>query len=154
MDKLNDKTDSRNINVTLGSGNPTIASLFGRKIPCQLCGAGLDIRISVKNKPYCICPDCGNQFFIRGKKGIQRLQELLDSGILIAGQSSKGDSPVVLFNRLQQLRAEKSDLEGKQGLILRDSDLENALCAVDNEIKRVQGELAKLGRNSKREKSK
>lgn len=154
MDQLKEKENSGNINVTLGSKNPAVASLLGKRIPCQLCGAGLEIRISVKNKPYCVCVDCGNQIFFRGKKGIQRLQGLLNSEILIAGPSSKSDSPVVLFNRLQQLRSERSDLEGKQGLIISDPDLRNAIRTVDNEIECVQGELAKLSQKSKREKSK
>jgi hypothetical protein len=59
---------------------------------------------------------------------------------------------VILFNRIQQLREQKKQLQAKQGLILIDSDLKNAISAVDIEIQGVQGELRKLGRKSNREK--
>ncbi len=41
--------------------------------PCPLCQKGLEIKISKKQKPYCVCLDCGIQLFIRGKEGISRL---------------------------------------------------------------------------------
>lgn len=43
--------------------------------PCPLCKKNLDIRISKKQKPYCVCRDCEIQLFIRGKSGISRLEE-------------------------------------------------------------------------------
>ena len=135
-----------NVNVTLGKPNTAQDSLLGETMPCQLCGGGLDIRLSKHGKPYVTCSDCGTQLFIRRKTGIKRLQGLLNSQVLIAGGGAKGDSPIALFNRLVQLRTQKRDLEEKQGVIFRDSDLTNAIRAVDNEIKRVQGELAKLSR--------
>lgn len=82
------------------------------------------------------------------------MREILHSQTLITANGSKADSAVILFNRIQQLKEQKKQLQVKQGLIFTDSDLENAISAVDNEIERVQGELEKLGRKSKREKSK
>lgn len=43
--------------------------------PCPLCQKGLDIRISKKQKPYCICSSCGIQLFIRERDGIERLEK-------------------------------------------------------------------------------
>lgn len=58
--------------------------------PCPLCQKELEIKISKKQKPYCVCIDCGIQLFIRGKEGISRLAkktgfeldrfEILESG--------------------------------------------------------------------------
>jgi hypothetical protein len=138
-----------NANVTLEKTNAAPDALLGKRMPCQLCGAGLDIRLSKNGKPYVTCSDCQTQLFIRGKTGIKRLEDLLNSNVLIVGGgNAKGDSPAALFNRLVQLRTQKRDLEEKQGLIFQDPDLTNAIHGVDNEIKRVQGELAKL--NGKR----
>ena len=72
--------------------------------------------------------------------------------MLIARKGSRTELAVILFNRIEQLRAQKKpELEGKQRLIILDPDLKNAIRAVDNEIKHVQGELAKLGRKTCRE---
>jgi hypothetical protein len=148
------RSDQANVNVTLepagSQGNP----LFGKKYPCCLCGNGLEIRVTRKSKPYTTCLGCGIQTFFRAKTGIKRLMEIVSSNILITGKGSQTELAVILFNRIQQLRAQKKELEQTQGLIIRDPDLENAIRAVDNEIKRVQGELAKLGRKTNSEKSK
>jgi hypothetical protein len=153
VDQLESERSQDNVNVTLGKRRVAQDCLLGKIIPCQLCGAGLDIRIAKTGKPYVICSDCGTQFFVRREMGIKRLQALLNSQVLISGGGTKGDSSIVLFNRLQQLRVQKRDFEGKQGVMFHDPDLTNAIRAVDNEIKQVQGELAKLG-GKKSEKSK
>ena len=64
-----------NVNVTLpgDSGqNPR------RSFPCPLCGTQLELRESLRVKPYCVCNSCGIQVFFRGQKGISRLRKLLD----------------------------------------------------------------------------
>jgi hypothetical protein len=149
MDKLRSKQSPSNVNDTLEAQDPTVRAVSGRKIPCQLCGGPLEIRISFKQKPYCICPDCGIQTFYRGKKGIQRLNELLDREILVAGSGGELISAVVLFNRLQQLRAVKKELEAKQGLIILDPDLMHAIQALDYEMKSVQGVLKKISQKGR-----
>jgi hypothetical protein len=114
----------------------------------------LEIRISRKGKPYTTCLVCGIQTFFRGKRGIRRLQEILDSRIFSTENGPGFDSSIVLFNRIQQLRAQKRELEEKQGLIFSDPDLEKLISIVDNEIKSAQGDLEKLAQKSKRGKSK
>ena len=154
MAKSSRGDDADNVNVTLEENESTASALAGRKFPCQLCGAGLEIRISRKQKPYTVCPDCGIQNFYRGKQGIRRLWELLDSQVLMTGTESGVDTAILLFNRIQQLRAQKKELKARKGLIFHDSDLENAILVVDNEMERVQGELKRLGRKTGREKKK
>jgi DNA-directed RNA polymerase subunit RPC12/RpoP len=46
-------------------------------LPCFLCHKELDLRISKTEKPYFVCEDCGIQIFVRGKKGIKRLEQSL-----------------------------------------------------------------------------
>jgi hypothetical protein len=154
MAEFDPESSSANVNVTLVKPDPVARSMVGKKFPCPVCGVGAEIRLSRKEKPYCVCEPCGIQIFFRAKEGIRRLREIFHSQTLITANGSKADLAVVLFNRIQQLKEQKRQLQVKQGLIFFDSDLENAISAVDNEIERVQGELRKLGRKTKREKSK
>ena len=71
----------------------------------------------------------------------------------------KGNSPgivpgLILWNKIVQLKAQKIELQGKQGVIIRDPDLANLISLVDSEIKRVQIELRKLNGKSRSEKIK
>ena len=152
MSRAQHQPDPDNVNVTLARSGLEENPLLGKQFPCCVCGTGVEIRFTRKKnpKPYTICLACGVQVFFRGKIAIRRLTEIVYSGLLIAGTGSNTESAVILFNRIQQLRAQKAELDGKQGLIILDPDLKNAIRAVDNEIKYVQGELAKLGRNTSR----
>jgi len=94
------------------------------------------------------------QNFYRGKKGIRRLREILDSHLLITANESSVDTVVLLFNRIQQLRAQRKELAARKVFYLSDPDLANAILAVDNEIEQMQGDLAKIAKKSRREKNK
>ncbi len=146
---------SDNVHVTLAQTGPEGNPLLGKQFPCCLCGMGMEIRFTQKknSKPYTTCLACGIQTFFRGQVAIQRLTEIVKSGMFIAGKGSRTELAVILFNRIQQLRAQKTELEGKKGLIIRDPDLNNAIHAVDNEIKDMQSELEKLGRKTSRGKT-
>jgi hypothetical protein len=152
--KMNIRALDPNVNITMGDSEYRAQDMAGKVFPCPLCGLSLGIRIARTQKPYCICIDCGIQLFIRGKTGISRLKKIIENELLIAGKDSNANFAAVLFNRIQHLKRQKSDLEARQGLIIRDSDLENTILAVDNEIERVQGELEKLGRKTPRGKTK
>jgi hypothetical protein len=45
-------------------------------LPCFLCGNQLDQRTSKNGKPYFVCDQCGTQFFVRRKQGIEKLAYL------------------------------------------------------------------------------
>jgi hypothetical protein len=139
-----DRPARDNVNVTLGLLGTEADPLVGKKYPCCVCGNGLEILFTRKKKPYTTCLDCGIQTFFRGKAGIKRLREIVGSRSLVVGNGSGTGLSAVLFNRIQQLRAGKKELEGKQGLIFQDADLVNAIRAFDNEIQGVQDELANL----------
>jgi len=51
--------------------------LKGKPVTCFLCGGQLQIKITKKHRPYWICNDCGTQVFVRGEKGIVRLEALV-----------------------------------------------------------------------------
>jgi hypothetical protein len=124
--------------------NPDADLFSDSEFPCLLCGTGLEIRLSRKEKPYCVCNSCGIQIFFRGKTGIRRLRDILEAKILIVGKESETDRALVLYNHIQQLRGRKKILEANQGLFSRDEALDITIRAVDKEIERVQGELEQL----------
>lgn len=148
MDQLNRKDDSVGTNVTLDATTAGLA-FAGTSFPCCLCRSALPLKPTKRGKPCCTCNDCGIQIFFRGKTGIARLTQILNSGNLEFGNGFHKMRAVICFMEIEQLRKQKKDLADKTGLIFHDKDLTNAIRAVDNEIKRKQIELAKLGRASR-----
>ena len=132
-------TEKTNVNVMLGCN-----------FPCPLCGTHLDIRRSRANKPYCVCNPCGVQIFFRGKDGISRLRRMLEEHDRIIGSVPAVATPAIAaFNRLEQLRAQKNELQQRRPLIFTDEDLENTISAVDREIARLQTELGRISGDGK-----
>ena len=142
--------ESGNVNITLAHPNAPAGKLLGKEFPCPLCGSSMAIRITRKGKPYCHCNSCVIQLFFRGKTSIQRLQEIIDSGILVCGKDSAADLALTLYNRIQLLKTQKIQLEKKRGLLRSDHDLENAISAVEKEIRSVQRNLKKIARKTSR----
>ena len=152
MDKLESGKQTGNVNVTLDPARVALPEIQGKEFPCPLCGEGLPILISKRNKPYCTCNFCGIQLFVRGKVGIARLRKLARDGILISASGGSASYGIALLNRLEQLKLQRQELDFKRPLIFADSNVENAIELVDAEIKTVQVELAVIA-NSKREES-
>ena len=132
---------SEEANVTLGIHKPAPNRFADKLFPCPLCGLGMEIRIARTGKPYCHCDICAIQLFFRGREGIRRLHKILESGGLISGANLKA---IVLYNRIQKLKADKRELEKKQGILFRNRDLENAITVVQAEIESVQLQLEKI----------
>jgi len=151
---MNREDKASDVNVTLRSPQAAIEGLNDKEFPCPLCGAGLPILASKRKKPYCTCNDCGVQIFVRGKSGISRLREMADIGILVSGIKESASHGLRLYNRLQQLKLQKRDLQKRQGIFFSDENVRNTISLVDAEIEKVEGELAKIARNTKRVKIK
>ena len=145
--------EADNVNITLAHPNAPAGKLLGKEFPCPLCGSSMPIRITRKGKPYCHCDFCLLQLFFRGKASILRLQQIIDSGILVCGKDSATDLALTLYNRIQLLKTQKIQLEKKRGLLRSDHDLEDAISALEKEIRSVQRNLKKIARKpSRREK--
>jgi hypothetical protein len=151
MGELDSGQQSANVNVMLAPRDKDPGGLYDKEFPCFLCGAGLLIKRSKRNKPYWTCNDCGMQTFIRGKEGIARLQRMANAGILISTKDKSAGHAINLLNRLDQLKLQKRELEQKLGLIFKDSNVENAIEIVDSEIESVQSELAKIASSKRKE---
>ena len=131
--------------------NPRI-DVDGKPFPCPLCRRALPVRMSQKQKPYCVCNECGIQLFFRGRSGIKRLQTLLESVEAVPEDFLKGTAVVALYNRLEELRQQKEKFEAKQGIIFRDETLDDAIATLDGEIKETEKEIRKARKNSEKKK--
>ena len=56
-----------------------LASTSRRLFPCPVCGQGLVVKETKKDKPYMVCDPCGMQLFVRNATGIARFERLLSS---------------------------------------------------------------------------
>jgi energy-coupling factor transporter ATP-binding protein EcfA2 len=148
MVKLGPNRASPNVNVTLGQIPEALKALQGKELPCILCGEGLPILFTKRNKPYCVCNNCGIQVFFRGKPGIVRLRNMAIDGILVSVREQSAAYAILLLNRLERLRLQRKELVQKQGFIIQNPDVEITIRTVDAEIERVQGELDKCAPQS------
>ena len=139
-------------NVMLKTENKPRTDFDGKPFPCPLCGVALPVRISQKEKPYCVCNDCGIQLFFRGKVGIKRLQIMLQTVKPIPDEYLGTTAVVALYNRLETLKIQKDDLEAKQGIIFRNQTLDDAIATIDGEIKEVESAIRKARKNAERKK--
>jgi hypothetical protein len=117
------------------------ADFAGKPFPCPVCNVSLRLKISKKEKPYCMCLDCGIQIFFRGQDGIKRLHKIIRSEEAVAAEFNGPARAVSLYNRLQGLKRQKDRLQEKHGVIFRDSDTDKLIEALEAEIERVRSEL-------------
>jgi hypothetical protein len=126
-----------------------IEDFSGKPFSCPVCNIGLRIKISKKQKPYCMCLECGIQIFFRGQAGIQRLYELIRSEAAVAAEFNGPARAIFLYNRLQSLKRQQRQLEDKQGVIFRDSDRDRVIQSLNTEIERVRLELEREAEDNK-----
>jgi hypothetical protein len=119
------------------------ADFAGKPFPCPVCNMGLRLKISRKEKPYCMCLDCGIQIFFRGLAGIKRLHKIIRSEEAVAAEFNGPARAVSLYNRLQGLKRQRDRLQEKHGIIFRDSDTDKLIEALDAEIEHVRSELGR-----------
>jgi len=125
---------------------------LGKPFPCPLCNMELRLKISCKQKPYCMCLECGIQIFFRGLAGIARLLEMIRSEEAVVLEFSGPARAISLYRRLQHLKRQKDALEKKQGLFNYDRDRDKVIDALDVEIERVRTELEEAKKNREKQK--
>ena len=127
------------------------ADFSGKPFPCPVCNMGLRIKISRKQKPYCMCLECGIQIFFRGQVGIKRLYKMIQSEEAVAAEFNGPARAICLYNRLQGLKRQKKTLEDKQGFFSWDDDCGKVIAALDAEIRRVRAELEKAKKDAEKQ---
>ena len=120
-----------------------VADFEGKTIPCPICNVALRLKASRKQKPYCLCLECGIQIFFRGQTGIRRLYKIISGEEAVAAEFNGPARAISLYNRLQGLKRQRERLEDQQGLIFRDSDRDKVIEALDAEVERVRSQLEK-----------
>jgi hypothetical protein len=139
---MENKEAPPNVNVTLGQPSQLAEPLPVETFPCPLCSSPMSIRLTrKKQKPYCHCLSCMLQIFFRGKVAIDRLRKLVESGILVSGDNSPSDMALTLYNRIQMLHLQVSQLKEKRNLLFLNEDLENVISAFEMEIANLQDNL-------------
>ena len=128
------------------------AEFAGKPFPCPLCNMGLRIKISRKQKPYCMCLECGIQIFFRGQEGIKRLYKMIKSEEAVAAEFNGPARAISVYNRLQGLKRQKKALEKKQRFFSWHRDRDKVIEALDADIQRVRSELEKETNNKEVEK--
>ena len=117
------------------------ADFADKVLPCPVCNMALRIKISKKQKPYCMCLECGIQIFFRGQEGIKRLYEMIRSEEAVAAEFTGPARAISLYNHLQHLKRQKRAFENAQGIFSLDGDLQRVIKALDAEIEKVRTEL-------------
>ena len=119
--------------------------------PCFLCGNGLEVKLSKKNKPYFICEPCGIQVFIRREKGRTLLYQLLESlgknTVNMAGAAGRTLDVLALVNRLAHLKAKVQEMQDRQGFwesMTGEGSLATAERALRREIAQIEAQLESL----------
>ena len=103
--------------------------------------------MTVRQKPYLTCNDCGLQMFFRGQEAIRRLLEMLGEADLSANVraiSNCIEYGRILKARLQEVRAEKP-------ILGRNSDLEIEEQLIERELNRIRGAMKSELEGRKRE---
>ena len=111
------------------------------KIPCFLCGNQIEVKDTIRGKPYFICDPCGLQAFIRRAKGIERLREWMDG----KGEVFKKKAGGELLNWVSQLETVKAKLEEveDEGGVFPDKDTKLVIQALEAEIEGIKAQIKK-----------
>ena len=120
-------------------------------LPCILCGRKLDQRTDKNGKPYFTCDPCGTQFFIRRKRGMEKLEELIHElnkhGLAIAQRAQSLYEIRAILSEIDGLNSEIEKLDSQIGFFFVDEDKVQARKSLKT---RVQGLLIELEEISKR----
>ena len=110
-----------------------------KKIPCFLCGNQIEVKNTVKGKPYFICDPCGLQAFIRRAKGEERLREWMEGKGEVFKKKS-GGLILELISQLEAVKAKLKEVEDKRG-IFPDEDTKLIQMALNAEIEGIKGQI-------------
>jgi ssDNA-binding Zn-finger/Zn-ribbon topoisomerase 1 len=114
-----------------------------RSIYCPLCGTQLDIRESVKSKPYVVCDPCGMQMFIRKEHGINALKRALESGSFPSNfDTGKLREKVRLLD--MQLSQAKHKCEEANNAHVELAKTKRLLCENDQKLARSEKDIQTL----------
>lgn len=117
------------------------------RFPCFLCGDLKEIRIDKNKKPYFICDPCGTQAFIRGKRGIARMELFNNSPdfqkMIFSGDYLKTSE---ILRIQEQIEFTEGELERLDKFINTDSEIQLKQ-VFKQQLKNLRERLSKLIEN-------
>ena len=126
-------------------------------LPCFLCESTLGKRTSKNKKPYFVCDDCGIQLFVRGKRGIARLEQLFthlaENNQSLPRNSARFSQFRNLVTEVDELRAEIKRVDNEISFIFPENELVRARDALQKRLNAVLAELEELA-NARTDKGK
>lgn len=120
-------------------------------LPCFLCGAKLEKRISKKNhKPYFVCNPCGIQIFIRREHGIGLLDKLLlasDKSELPFKQRAEELAKIqALLTEINGTKAQIERMQAQTDLFFPDNDKVRACNLLKIKLQNLFVELEQIAK--------
>lgn len=121
----------------------------GDSFPCFLCGNGIPVKFTKKQKPYLTCDPCGIQIFIRRKEGIALFEKCLrffDSNV-ISSPNPKFQRVIGLVNKFIFLRAKLSELQYSASpldVLFGSNELEIAMDAIEREMEKIESAMRSI----------
>ena len=121
-------------------------------LPCLLCVAKLEKRISKKGKPYFVCNTCGIQLFVRRDHGIKLLDKLLaDSARNELPYKHRAEEVYKIQALLTEIDGVKKQIERLQSQIkflFRDEDKVRACNLLKTKLENLFKELEQLAKQT------
>ncbi len=95
-------------------------------LPCLLCGNDLDLRKTIRQKPYLVCNPCGMQLFVRRPQAAENLQLLIktlhDREIPMRAHARTLFQISAILQELSGVEHERKKLEESIGFLSQPSD--------------------------------
>jgi transcription elongation factor Elf1 len=124
-------------------GDQEIKKPEPKYFPCFLCGDLLEIKMTIREKPYFICDSCGLQAFIRREKGIERLEFLISENSFDAPEIKNTPNKILNWvNQLEKLQAKLTEIGDKEW-IFADEKQEELKKIIRGEIRKIEKNLRK-----------
>jgi hypothetical protein len=119
-------------------------------LPCFLCVAKLEKRISKRGKPYFICNPCGIQLFVRKDHGITLLNKLLSdvarNEIPFRHRAEEVHKIQALLTEIDGVKKQIERLESQIGFLFGDADKMRACKLLKTKLENLFKELEELAK--------
>ena len=131
------KDNTADANVTLGDQHDEEKNQY---FPCPICFGMLEVRHDKNSKPYCICNDCGVQLFIRGKKGIKKLKNLIPN----YKDKVKSQKLIQLIDYYNRLKEKLAEIEANKPFFGENDDLNIQEKAIKKYLNNLKKQFKKI----------
>jgi hypothetical protein len=119
-------------------------------LPCFLCIAKLEKRISKRGKPYFVCNPCGIQLFVRKDHGIKLLNKLLSdvarNEIPFRHRAEEVHKIQALLSEIDGVKKQIKRMESQISFLFGDTDKIRACNLLKTKLQNLFKELEELAK--------